>query len=76
MLATLVLAAALALTSSVAAAPLAKCDVSRLAVPLPMNQTTLSVPMDQTISLVTLGRGVQNYTCTDGLWVSKGALAK
>jgi hypothetical protein len=45
-------------------------------VPLPSNQTTLSVPSGQKTTIVTVGRGVQNYTCTSGAWVSVGALAK
>jgi hypothetical protein len=53
-----------------------RCDVSKLPIPLPANQTTLVQPTDQTLQLVTLGRGVQNYTCVNGTYVSAGALAE
>ncbi|RSH94360.1 hypothetical protein EHS25_004163 [Saitozyma podzolica] len=52
------------------------CSTSNLSVPLPNGQTTLSVPTGQQTIYATTGRGIQNYTCTDGAWVSVGALAK
>ncbi|GFZ42886.1 hypothetical protein JCM24511_00604 [Saitozyma sp. JCM 24511] len=51
------------------------CSTSNLSVPLPSGQTTLSVPTGQQTIYATTGRGIQNYTCTDGAWVSVGALA-
>lgn len=72
---SIALLVALALGTPALAAPTARCDVSGLTVPLPA-QNTIQVPAGQKIEIVTMGRGVQNYTCTDGLWVSKGALAK
>ncbi|OCF42517.1 hypothetical protein I317_03633 [Kwoniella heveanensis CBS 569] len=36
---------------------------------------TLAVPAGQAVSMITVGRGVQNYTCTNGTYVSAGALA-
>jgi hypothetical protein len=52
------------------------CSTANLSVPLPDGQTTLSVPTGQQTIYATTGRGIQNYTCTDGAWVSVGALAK
>lgn len=52
------------------------CDTSGLDVPLPANQTKLQVPAGEEPVLVTIGRGVQNYTCHSGKWASAGALAK
>ena len=51
-----------------------KCNVSSVPIPLPSNQTTLTSV--GTTEITTLGRGIQNYTCSSGLWVSTGALAK
>ncbi|KAL1410123.1 hypothetical protein Q8F55_004126 [Vanrija albida] len=44
-------------------------------VPLPDGQTNLTLPADQQLTIATVSRGVQNYTCTNGIWVSSGALA-
>jgi len=52
------------------------CNVSQYSIPLPGNQTTLVVPPGEVPTLITLGRGIQNYTCTSGAWVNIGALAK
>jgi hypothetical protein len=52
------------------------CSTSQIAVPLPSNQSTLSVPAGQKTIYATVGRGVQNYTCTSGTWTNVGALAK
>ncbi|WOO79769.1 uncharacterized protein LOC62_02G003284 [Vanrija pseudolonga] len=46
-----------------------------LTLPLPANQTVLAMPAGQSVTLATVSRGVQNYTCTNGAWVSAGALA-
>ena len=45
------------------------CPTSGILVPVPMG---LSVPNGQTTSLVTVGRGIQNYTCTNGAYVTAG----
>ncbi|WVN90516.1 uncharacterized protein L203_105752 [Cryptococcus depauperatus CBS 7841] len=50
------------------------CSVSKVAVPLG-NQSKLVVPSGETSSIITVGRGIQNYTCTSGAYVSVGALA-
>lgn len=44
--------------------------------PLPPNQSNLTMPAGQSVTIATVSRGVQNYTCTGGTWVSNGALAK
>ena len=49
------------------------CPTSGFQLDLP---TGLSVPSKQTVSLITVGRGIQNYTCTNGTYASNGALAK
>lgn len=43
--------------------------------PLPTDQTLLSQPSDQSLLAVTVGRGIQNYTCSNGAYASDGALA-
>jgi len=84
MLATL---ASLALVLCAAAAPLADnlhhiltpreqlqgCPVGNIRVPLA--GVNLTVPAGQNTSIITLGRGVQNYTCENGTFVSVGAVA-
>ncbi|KAK4690048.1 hypothetical protein P7C73_g74, partial [Tremellales sp. Uapishka_1] len=50
------------------------CSTSGLTVPL-SGQTTLALPSGQAVSMVTTGRGIQNYTCTGGAYVSVGAVA-
>lgn len=50
------------------------CSVSNIPVPLG-DQTTLSVSDDEVSSMIAVGRGIQNYTCTSGAYVSTGALA-
>jgi hypothetical protein len=43
-----------------------KCSLSRIANPsLPTGQTALAVPSGQKLVALTLGVGVQNYTCSD-----------
>ncbi len=49
------------------------CSTSGIPVPVPKG---LSVPSGQNTSLITVGRGVQNYTCTKGVYLNIGALAK
>lgn len=49
---------------------------SNFTLPLPANQTVLTMPPGQEVTIATVSRGVQNYTCTNGAWVSAGALAK
>ena len=49
------------------------CPTSSIPVPVPSG---LTVPAGQNVSLITVGRGIQNYTCTNGTYVSAGALAK
>ncbi|WVF66734.1 hypothetical protein IAT40_001476 [Kwoniella sp. CBS 6097] len=49
------------------------CTVNTLSVPL--TGSSLAVPGGETTSMITVGRGVQNYTCTNGNYVSAGALA-
>lgn len=51
------------------------CSVSNIPVPLG-DQTTLSISDDEVSSMITAGRGIQNYTCISGAYVSTGALAK
>ncbi|WWC59912.1 uncharacterized protein I303_102474 [Kwoniella dejecticola CBS 10117] len=51
-----------------------RCSVSNISVPLE-GQAGLAVPAGQTVSTIAVGRGVQNYTCTSGAYVSAGALA-
>lgn len=53
--------------------PARHCDVSAIQVPL---LTGLSIPDGEKTEFITLGRGVQNYTCTGGVYVSAGAVAK
>ena len=49
------------------------CQTANIPITLPSG---LSIPNGQSISLITVGRGIQNYTCTNGAYVSIGALAK
>ncbi|KAH7100995.1 hypothetical protein BKA62DRAFT_704734 [Auriculariales sp. MPI-PUGE-AT-0066] len=52
------------------------CDVSDLKVPVPAGQANLTIPTDQKIRFVTVGVGVQNYTCADtGKYATAGAVA-
>ncbi|RXK35677.1 hypothetical protein M231_07050 [Tremella mesenterica] len=51
------------------------CPLNGLAVPLPTDQTALTVPAGQRLMYVALGRGIQNYTCSAGAYVTAGALA-
>lgn len=60
-------------TTNVDLSKLTGCSTSNIAIPLPSG---LSIPDGQKPSLVTIGRGIQNYTCTKGVYVSTGALAK
>ncbi|KAK8861282.1 hypothetical protein IAR55_002101 [Kwoniella newhampshirensis] len=50
------------------------CSVDGLTVPL-SGVPGLSVPGGQKLSTITVGRGVQNYTCTSGTYVTAGAVA-
>jgi len=49
------------------------CSIDNLQIPLPSG---LTLAIGQNLSKVTLGRGTQNYTCTQGAFVSAGAVAK
>ncbi|ORY27679.1 hypothetical protein BCR39DRAFT_453828, partial [Naematelia encephala] len=48
------------------------CPVANIKLSLPSG---FAVPCGQTPELITVGSGVQNYTCTSGSWVTAGALA-
>ncbi|WVW79694.1 hypothetical protein I302_101664 [Kwoniella bestiolae CBS 10118] len=50
------------------------CPVSNITVPL-SSVAGLSVPSGQVVSAIAVGRGVQNYTCSNGTYASAGALA-
>nr|XP_019012364.1 uncharacterized protein I206_03211 [Kwoniella pini CBS 10737]OCF51145.1 hypothetical protein I206_03211 [Kwoniella pini CBS 10737] len=50
------------------------CQLTNITVPL-NGQDGLSVPAGQVVSNVAVGRGIQNYTCSSGAYVSAGALA-
>ncbi|WRT65390.1 uncharacterized protein IL334_002333 [Kwoniella shivajii] len=50
------------------------CKVSNITLPL-SGVASLSLPEGQVVSSVAVGRGIQNYTCTSGVYVSVGALA-
>ncbi|KAI5477844.1 hypothetical protein MNV49_005829 [Pseudohyphozyma bogoriensis] len=39
-------------------------------------QTNLSIPAGEVARYVSIGRGIQNYTCTNSTWTSIGALAR
>ncbi|WVQ94347.1 hypothetical protein IAU59_001426 [Kwoniella sp. CBS 9459] len=58
--------------NSLAAKMPQNCAVGTLSVPV---AGSLAVPAGQAVSMVTVGRGVQNYTCTNGTYASAGALA-
>ncbi|WVQ77795.1 hypothetical protein IAR50_007485 [Cryptococcus sp. DSM 104548] len=49
------------------------CSVSNITVPL--GASTLAAVDGQSSSTIAVGRGIQNYTCTSGAYVSTGALA-
>jgi len=49
------------------------CSLRGVRIPLPAG---LSLATDQDLNAVTVGRGTQNYTCADGVFVSSGAVAK
>lgn len=51
------------------------CDIAAVRLTLPSGPE-LAVPSGQKLLLATVGTGVQNYTCNDGVWVSAGALAE
>ncbi|GMK58157.1 hypothetical protein CspeluHIS016_0501890 [Cutaneotrichosporon spelunceum] len=59
------------------------CDVSTLHLPkyaydnhtADWDHGELMVPEDQRLKIVTIGRGVQTYTCKSGVYVSTGAMA-
>lgn len=56
-----------------------QCSAAKVAVPLPANASfasVLSTSAGEKTEIITVGRGVQNYTCTAGKYVSAGALAK
>lgn len=83
---TMFLTTALLLASTALAAPLAPlhtllardshhCDLSAVHLTLP-SEPELTVPDGQTLQVAAVAVGVQNYTCTDGLWVASGALAE
>ncbi|KAH7103757.1 hypothetical protein BKA62DRAFT_696357 [Auriculariales sp. MPI-PUGE-AT-0066] len=84
-----ILAATVALAASVSGRPagqlgtrasqndlLFNCDVSDVKPWLPADQQNVTVPMDQKPRFITVGVGVQNYTCSDaGKFTSVGAVA-
>lgn len=51
------------------------CDLSKVKLNLPTNQTQLAVPAGATLKFIGLGSGVQNYTCASGVFSSVGAVA-
>jgi len=52
------------------------CSIAGANLQLPSNQTQLTVPSGQTPRFITVGSGVQNYTCSStGKYGSIGALA-
>lgn len=51
----------------------ATCPANNVRIPLPTNFT---LSANETTHLVTVGRGTQNYTCTNGTFVSAGAVAE
>jgi len=53
---------------------LTRCDLSKVRMPVPPNQSTLVSPSNAP-EYVALGVGVQNYTCESGVWTSAGAVA-
>lgn len=53
---------------------IASCPVNNVTLPLPAG-ATIAVPSGQTLLAVSMGVGVQNYTCTNGTYVSAGAVA-
>jgi len=53
---------------------LTRCDVSKQAINFPAG-SAISVPAGMVPTFVTVGRGIQNYTCTAGAFVSTGAVA-
>jgi len=53
-----------------------ECSLSGVKLQLPANQTQLIIPSGQSPNFVTVGSGVQNYTCgSTGTYTSIGALA-
>lgn len=50
-----------------------KCTLNKLAIPVPAG---ISLTKGEALVFATVGRGVQNYTCTAGKFVSAGAVAK
>ncbi|TFK49040.1 putative malate dehydrogenase [Heliocybe sulcata] len=64
--------------SAVIAAPsqYAGCDISAASMPMPANQTQLTLPSGA-LSFIALGVGVQNYTCSSaGNYTNIGAVAE
>lgn len=51
------------------------CSVSSIPVPLD-GQSNLAVSDGEVSSMIAVGRGIQNHTCTSRAYVSTGALAK
>ncbi|KAH8922241.1 hypothetical protein BT69DRAFT_1263715 [Atractiella rhizophila] len=60
---------------SLSFASTAACPVSKAVLTLPKNQTQLVLPTGQAPVFIGLGVGTQNYTCTNGAYVSAGAVA-
>ncbi|KAL5537059.1 hypothetical protein ACEPAF_882 [Sanghuangporus sanghuang] len=77
------LASLLVGVSAVLASPAARtlpipgdCNITSAKPDLPSGQTNITVPSGQVPEKITLGVGVQNYTCTDaGTYTSAGAVA-
>ena len=60
-----ILASALLVGASPAIPSYSTCDVSSVNPELPSNQYNLTMPSGQHTTAITLGVGVQNYTCSD-----------
>lgn len=52
------------------------CPAGDAAPIFPANQTVLGLPTNKTLNFVTVGRGVQDYTCSRRTFVSNGTRAK
>jgi hypothetical protein len=65
--------AALKDTVSFAKTILSACPASSVNIPLPVG---LALSANETANLVTVRRGIENYTCTNGTFVSAGAVAE
>jgi len=83
---SILLTSLMALTTTINATPMKSprwdhrvqgCDLSQVHLTdLPSGQTNVTVDSNATPLFVTLGVGVQNYTCQNGAYVSIGAVAQ